>query len=174
MPQKLTKDYFDRPADVVARALLGCTLCVKQGRRTVRVVINETEAYMGSEDLACHAAKGRTPRTEIMFREAGTIYVYLVYGMYDMLNVVTGPRGHPAAVLIRGAGQYDGPGKLTKALNITRAHNGASLGGQSGLWIETRKGTVDATHINATPRIGVSYAREWADAKLRFILDGYE
>lgn len=119
----LTRSFFKRPAEEVARELLGCTLCVK----VEGIVIHETEAYVGPHDLANHASKGRTPRTDVMFRKAGTIYIYLIYGMYEMLNFVTGEVDYPAAVLIREVGEYTGPGKLTKALHITRAINGKML-----------------------------------------------
>jgi len=107
----LKKSFFSRSADVVARELLGKALCVRLGVGTIeRLVIHETEAYMGPDDLACHASKGRTKRTEVMYGEAGTIYVYLIYGMYEMLNFVTGDVGHPAAVLIRGVTQQGNRG----------------------------------------------------------------
>ncbi len=152
--------FFDRSADMVARELLGCTLCMKKDGLTTRHTITETEAYMGPHDLACHVAKGRTKRTDIMFRKAGTIYVYLVYGMYDMLNIVTGSVDYPAAVLIRGAGTYDGPGKLTRALGITRAYNGGALSRNTGLWIEHAFTQPSVHRIRQTKRIGVSYAKD--------------
>lgn len=165
----LTQKFFNKPADEVARALIGCLLCVQTQGEVVRLPITETEAYMGPHDLACHASKGRTVRTETMFMGPGTIYVYLIYGMYDMLNIVTGEEGYPAAVLIRGAGVHDGPGKLTKALGITRTFNAMKLGRNTGVWIE-QGDEVPAQHILNTPRIGVAYAGAWAHKKLRFVL----
>ena len=105
----LSRTFFDRPADRVARDLLGSRLVVRgaDGRLTRHVVV-ETEAYLGAHDLACHAARGMTPRNAVMFGPAGVWYVYLCYGMHWMLNVVTGPRGVPAAVLIRGVGDHVG------------------------------------------------------------------
>lgn len=166
----LETSFFNRPADVVARDLLGCTLCVRQRGKVTRHTITEVEAYLGPHDLACHAARGRrTLRTETMFQEAGTIYAYLVYGMYIMLNIVTGEKNWPAAVLIRGAGQYDGPGKLTKALGITRKLNGKRAEKKTGLWIEGPTGTVPPQHIKKSPRIGIEYAGPlWAKKHLRF------
>jgi len=169
----LNKTFFNRPADIVARGLIGCNLCVKNSdlKQIQRFAIHETEAYMGPHDLACHASKGRTKRTEVMYREAGTIYVYLIYGMYSMLNVVTGEKDFPAAVLIRGAGDWNGPGKLTKALGIGRKLSGHSLGKRAGMWIEKPSSVVvDKKRIHTTPRIGVLYAKEWARKKLRFVL----
>lgn len=170
MTKKEACAFFDRPADVVARELIGCTLCVKEVRKrgVGRYIITETEAYVGPYDRASHASKGRTKRTETMFREAGTMYVYLIYGMYPMLNIVTGEKEYPAAVLIRGAGPYDGPGKLTKALNITLEYNGEKLGRTIGIWIERPK-KKQVVKVQATPRIGVGYAGVWAEKRLRFV-----
>ncbi|MCB9810947.1 MAG: DNA-3-methyladenine glycosylase [Candidatus Nomurabacteria bacterium] len=165
---KLPKKFFEREADVVAQELLGTILCVRVGNEVVRLPITETEAYMGPHDLASHSSKGRTKRTEVMYGPAGVIYVYLIYGMYHMLNFVTGADG--AAVLIRGAGKYDGPGKLTKVLAITKEKSGLSLGEESGLWVEARPTAAPPSH-QVTPRIGVSYAKVWADKHLRFVID---
>ncbi len=166
--KKLPKSFFDREADVVARELLGTVLCVKRGEEVVRLPITETEAYLGIHDLASHSSKGRTKRTEVMFGPAGVVYVYLIYGMYHMLNIVTGADG--AAVLIRGAGEYDGPGKLTKALGITKKHDGKVLGEESGVWLEARPTAAPLAHL-VTSRIGVAYAKDWADRHLRFVVD---
>ncbi|NBD73805.1 DNA-3-methyladenine glycosylase [Patescibacteria group bacterium] len=164
----LAPSFFDQPADRVARHLLGATLCVRVAGEVQRLPCTELEAYLGPEDLACHAAKGRTKRTEAMFGPPGTLYVYLVYGMHEMLNLVTGPAGHPAAVLVRGAGPYDGPGKLTRALGIDRRLNGRALGHAAGVWIEERS-PIAPREVIATPRIGVGYAGAWAEAPLRFV-----
>lgn len=166
----LGPDFFNRPANVVAKELLGCTLCVRTKKGVERHVINEVEAYLGPHDLACHAANGRrTQKTEVMYAEAGTIYAYLVYGMYIMLNFVTGPKDYPAAVLIRGAGEYDGPGKLTKYLYITKHYNNKLSGKKTGLWVEGPAGTVPLKQIKTSPRIGIDYAGpRWAKKHLRF------
>ena len=170
MSKCLPHVFFNRSAEIVAKDLLGCTLCVQRNGVIERHTITETEAYVGPHDLANHASKGKTQRTEVMFRKAGTIYVYLVYGMYDMFNIVTGEKEYPAAVLIRGAGTYDGPGKLTKALGLTRTLNSQMLSRKTGVWIEKRIYPVPENNITTTPRIGVEYAKEWAQKELRFVL----
>lgn len=133
-------------------------------------MITETEAYDGEKDLACHASRGRTKRTEVMFGPAGRWYIYFVYGMHDMLNVVTGKEGYPAAVLIRAVEGICGPGKLTHELGITRALHGKRAARTSGLWIETRPNEVRPHRILRTQRIGVAYAEEWAKKRWRFVL----
>lgn len=168
----LPHTFFDRPAEVVARELLGCVLCVSTDDKIERHIITETEAYVGPHDLASHSSKGRTARTEVMFQKAGTIYVYLIYGVYEMFNIVTGAEDYPAAVLIRGVGKWQGPGKLTKALGITREQNGKLLGKQAGIWVEEGSEQIAPEHITCSPRIGVTYAKEWAKEELRFILKG--
>ena len=92
-----------------------------------RYMITEVEAYRGIEDLACHASKGRTLRTEIMFQEGGCLYMYFIYGMYWMLNIVTGGKDDPQAVLIRGVEGYSGPGRLTKSLGIDKSYYGEDI-----------------------------------------------
>ena len=170
-PQVLPPAFFALPAEEVALALLGKTLVRRRGKRLEAFGITETEAYIGPEDLACHAARGRTQRTEVMFGSAGRFYVYLVYGMHWMLNVVTGEVGHPAAVLIRGAGALEGPGRLTKALAITGALNGKPAAERTGLWIGDSGETPQAGAILRTARIGVDYAGPiWAAKEYRFVL----
>jgi len=160
----------------VARNLLGRVLARRRadGQET-RHVITETEAYHGPLDLACHASKGRTERTEVMFGPGGVWYVYLCYGIHEMLNLVTGPVGFPAAVLIRGLADVSGPGRLTKRLEIGRALNGAPATVESGLWIEggeRGEAGVPGRLIRATPRIGVDYAgEEWAGKLWRFVIE---
>lgn len=164
--------FYARDAETVARELLGKTLVLRENGRKDRVRIVETEAYVGEHDLACHASKGRTRRTEVMFGPAGHAYVYLIYGMYDMLNIVTGDDGVAQAVLIRaaepltdGLDHTDGPGKLTRALGITkRRHNGLPLL-QPPLFLEDGEPSAE---IAVTPRIGIDYAGEWKDAPFRF------
>ena len=165
----LTEAFFNRPADAVARDLLGKTLVRLIGKNVVRLPITETEAYLGPHDLACHAARGRTLRTEVMFGPPGTLYVYLVYGLHWMLNIVTGPTGYPAAVLIRAAGNLSGPGRLARALAITGHLNGKPAIPPKGLWFEHDKGA-KAGRVIAGSRIGVGYAGpRWSARELRFM-----
>jgi DNA-3-methyladenine glycosylase len=156
-----------------ARSLLGKFLVRRHGDgREEMQMITEVEAYDGPLDLACHASKGRTARTEVMFSPAGVWYVYLCYGVHEMLNLVTGPRDYPAAVLIRGLEKVNGPGRLTKALGITRVLNGAPAVPESGLWIEDRGLTVPRRAVRVTPRIGVDYSGPvWSAKPWRFVLD---
>ncbi len=171
MRRVLTTSFFDRPADIVARELLGKYLCRRIDGSTHALKIIETEAYIGPHDLASHAARGRTARNAPMFGPAGTWYVYFVYGMHWMLNVVTGPTNFPAAVLIRGVEGISGPARLTKHLQIARAQNAAHTTRASGLWIEDRDDDITPRAITRTPRIGVGYAGPvWSEKKLRFVL----
>ena len=170
--RRLTRSFFMRDAITVARELIGAVLVRRHRGKTYRARVVETEAYVGPHDLACHAAKGRTGRTETMFLAGGRAYVYFIYGMYDMLNIVTGKKDDPQAVLIRAAEPLDGweanlsgPGKLTRALHITLADNRADVThGDLYFLKRTRE-----PRIIATPRIGVDYARHWKDELLRFI-----
>ena len=172
----LPKAFFNRPAPEVARDLIGCYLAVRRGGKILRLRVTEAEAYEGFDDLASHAARGLTRRNQVMFRDAGHIYVYFVYGMHWMLNVVTGPAGYPAAVLLRGAqstdgaANYDGPAKLTKALGITGAFSGQTLSRKTGVWIEAPKPGLPKARVAATPRIGVDYAGPvWSKKPYRFV-----
>lgn len=154
----------------MARWLLGKRLVIGSAKRSESSRITEVEAYHGPEDLACHASKGRTARTEVMFAPGGVWYVYLIYGMYEMLNLVTGPRGHPAAVLIRGIEGAAGPGRLTRALKIDRRFNSLPASRATGLWIEDDGFEPLAAEVSATPRIGVNYAGEpWVSKPWRFV-----
>jgi len=166
----LDEAFFGRPALNVAEALLGKFLVRRIGDQEIAAMIHETEAYIGPEDLACHAAKGRTPRTEVMFGPAGVWYVYFCYGIHWMLNVVTDGHGHPSAVLVRGAGDWDGPARLTKGLGIDKSLNGQPADRTSGLWIEDRGKKIAQTKIERTPRIGVDYSGEWAARPYRFVV----
>jgi DNA-3-methyladenine glycosylase len=162
-----------RPAVAQARWLLGKHLVRRHpdGRIEARV-ITETEAYDGERDLACHARVGRTPRTEVMYAAGGVWYVYLIYGVHEMLNLVVGPAEWPAAVLIRGLEGVSGPGRLTRALGIGRHLNGAAACDPvSGLWLEDRGVRVAPRTIAAGPRVGVEFAGPvWAAKPWRFSL----
>ena len=161
--------FFEQKTLQVAKKLVGKYLVRQLGEKTVREEIAEVEAYVGPHDLACHSSKGRTGRNTLMFAAAGTIYVYFIYGMHWMLNIVTEEKGYPAAVLIRGTRHFKGPGQVTKNLKIDKKLNGKLLSRKSGLWIEDGE-KVYPKNILRTPRIGVSYAREWAKKPYRFIL----
>lgn len=132
--------------------------------------IVEVEAYDGPKDRACHASRGRTPRTDVMFRPGGMWYVYLCYGVHEMLNLVTGPRDYPAAILIRGVEGVSGPGRVTRALGIDRRFNGKTVARATGLWLEDDGFAVPAAKIEATPRIGINYAGEpWVSKPWRLV-----
>ncbi len=168
--RKLGRTFYAREAEVVARELIGAVIV--RGKRRARIV--ETEAYVGEHDLACHAAKGRTARTEVMYGKAGVAYVYFIYGMYDMLNIVTGKVGVAQAVLIRAAEALDGweadlsgPGKLTRSFGITvKGDNGLDLTGERMFLLRDPAAT---PRVRQTVRIGVDYAMHWKHELLRFI-----
>lgn len=174
MRKILPQSYFSRPTLIVARSLVGKYLVRENGKGATAGKIIEVEAYIGMEDKACHASKGRTARTEVLFGPPGMAYVYLIYGMYDMLNVVTERAEFPAAVLIRAIdvnGQLiDGPGKLCRALNIDRSLHRLDLTRGQSLWFEDRGKRVVASQVGAFPRIGVDYAGPWAKKPWRFRL----
>ena len=154
----------------LARWLLGKTLVtvdVNGVRQSSRIC--ETEAYHGEKDRACHASRARTARTEVMYAEGGVWYVYLCYGIHEMLNLVTGPQGQPSAVLIRGVEDVVGPGRLTRKFGIGRRFNGLPASRTSGLWLEDDGFRPPARLVQATPRIGVDYAGPlWAAKPWRF------
>jgi len=164
---RLTADFFRRDTVAVARELLGKTLVrVFDDGEVRRYLITETEAYCGQKDLACHASKGRTKRTEVMFREGGLVYVYLIYGRYWLLNFVTGDAGDGSAVLIRGIDGFDGPGRLGRELLLDRSFYGEDLTSSPRLWLENAD-PVD--NFQTGPRIGVQYAKEpWTELEWRF------
>lgn len=167
----LPRAFFDQPTLLVARELLGKFLVRKHGAGEQAYMICETEAYDGPDDRASHASRGRTPRNAVMFGDAGVFYVYFIYGMHCMLNVVTGPHDYPAAVLIRGVVEWSGPGRLTKALAVTRSFDGTRCEQKSGLWIEDRGVVISDSDIIRAPRIGVAYAgKTWARKPYRFLI----
>lgn len=170
------QSFFSKDPVALAQKLLGSLIVHHVAPSDVRIArIVETEAYRGTDDEACHASKGRTERTAPMFGPPGHAYVYLIYGMYDMFNIVTWPEGEAAAVLIRGVepvqgidGRTDGPGRLTRALDITRGHNNISLQGPELLVCPDQAPSQNL--IESSPRIGVDYAGEWAKKDWRFYL----
>ena len=163
----LKKDYFSSPATILATDLLGKILCRRTDNGIIRSRITETECYYGEEDTACHAHKGKTERTKTMYESGGITYVYLCYGMHAMLNIVTGPKDHPEAVLIRGLAEANGPGRTTKFLQITTKDNSLPLCPESDIWLED-----DGTkpEYTALPRVGIDYASEYDRNRLwRFV-----
>ncbi len=174
MSQVVLQSFFDRPTEHVARDLLGLVLVRRWRGREAASTITEVEAYDGFDDRASHAHKGKTARNAVMFGPPGNWYVYLCYGMHWMLNVVTREAGYPAAVLIRGVQDMQGPGRLTKHLHVTGTLSGISADDRSGLWIEDRDIDVSPLAIQTTPRIGVAYAGEWAAVPRRFVLKSYD
>jgi DNA-3-methyladenine glycosylase len=171
MGRILSQDFFARKTETVAQELLGKVLVRKLQGREERHIITETEAYIGPHDLASHASKGRTLRTEVMYGTPGSMYIYFIYGMYYMLNVVTEKEGYPAAVLIRGVEGITGPGRVARGLQITKELNGLPLSEETGLWIEEGV-EVKKSGILRTPRIGIDYAGDvWKNKKLRFVLE---
>ena len=156
----------------LARELLGKFLVRTRDGAVEARLITEVEAYHGEGDLACHARAGRTARTATMYRAGGCWYVYLCYGVHEMLNLVTGPEHWPAAVLIRGVAGAGGPGRLTRALGIDRRLNGAEAGPASGLHIEDRGVRVPRSWVRARPRVGVDFAGPvWAAKPWRLLIE---
>lgn len=163
---RLGYDFFHRDCPEVARELVGKVLCHRVKGAVLRLRITETECYCGEEDTACHAHKGRTKRTEVLYAPAGTIYVYLCYGIHWLLNIVTGEEGHPEAVLIRACETRKGPGILTKALVITGELNRQSIL-DSNLWVEDDGFRCEVT---TAKRVGIGYAsQEDQDRLWRFM-----
>ena len=164
----LDRSYFTAPATKLAPDLIGKILCRRTENGIIRARITETECYFGEEDTACHAHKGKTERTKVMYEEGGITYVYLCYGMHAMLNLVTGPQNHPEAVLIRGVDVAKGPGRTTKILSITTNDNALPLCEESGIWIEDDG--AKPSKIERTPRIGIDYAsKRDRERKWRFV-----
>ncbi len=161
---RLNYEFYHRPCVEVARDLVGKVL-VYNGRR---LRISETEAYCGEADTACHAHKGRTRRTEVLYAQAGTAYVYLCYGIHWLLNIVTGEENQPEAVLLRACVEAPGPGRLTKALGITGKQNREDVTRSAELWIEDDGLCCD---IQPDKRVGIGYAsQEDQDRLWRFRL----
>ena len=170
--------FFLQPTLKIAKNLLGKILARKISDKIYRYRIVETEAYCGKDDLANHAAKGKTNRNEAMFYKAGHIYVYLIYGMYYCLNIVTAAKNNPEAVLIRAVKplftsslKTDGPGKLCRALKIDKSFNKQRLSKKINLWVEDDGFVVKPADINSSPRRGIEYAKHCAEYPWRFFID---
>ncbi len=170
MTQRLGIEFFNRDCLELAPELLGKLIVRKFDDGSIQKFrITETEAYRGEEDLACHASKGKTKRTEVMYQQGGSIYVYLIYGMYWLLNFVTSEINYPAAVLIRGVEGIDGPGRVGKALQLNKHLYGSSVVNSEELWLED-----DGIKLayNCSKRVGIDYAgKEWANKPWRFKAD---
>jgi DNA-3-methyladenine glycosylase len=166
---RLNKRFYEQDALEVAPALLGKILVTKKNKKPEKYIITEVEIYRGEEDEACHAKKGKTKRNEIMYRSGGYLYIYLIYGMYWMLNIVTGKAGYPQAVLIRGLEGLEGPGKVTRCLGINKSYYGENLAASHRIWIENSN--ENARYITLK-RIGIDYAGEyWKNKLWRFVLN---
>jgi len=161
---RLPPEFYAQDVLTVAPALLSKVLCHCLADGTIlRGRITETEAYRAN-DTACHANRGRTPRNAVMFAPGGFSYVYLCYGIHNLLNVITGNENDPQGVLIRGIAGFKGPGRVTKTLQITRAHNQLDLRTSDTLWLED-DGFVPGEILLAT-RIGIGYASAEDQARL--------
>jgi DNA-3-methyladenine glycosylase len=176
--KSINKNFFDRNTLTVAKDLLGCFLVREYRGKIWRGMITETEAYHGEDDLACHASRGRTPRTEVMYGAPGHVYVYMIYGMYHCLNIVTEKKDYPAAVLIRALKiegvdyeRTDGPGKLCKFLKIDRKLNKWDLTKGEKLWLESRSPRAKLLGVKRSRRIGIDYAKHCREYLWRFNLE---
>ena len=174
---KLERTFYDRDTTLVAQELLGKYLVhrIDNLKRIGKIV--ETEAYLGPHDLAAHSARGLTPRTKVMFGPPGHAYVYLIYGMYYCMNVVTEREGHASAVLLRAIepiqnieGRTQGPGLLCRAMDIDKRVNGHDL--ISDNFYISKNYQNETINIIKRPRIGVDYAKHWAKRLLRFYVKG--
>jgi DNA-3-methyladenine glycosylase len=172
MDKCLPESYFARPTLRVASDLIGKVLVRRIGGKNYSAVITETEAYVGEQDLACHARFGRTKRNSVMYGRAGVWYVYLIYGMHWMLNVVTEGENKPAAVLIRSGfltttgESLRGPGNLTRALMIDGSFYGRSA---RSVDLQIQDGGECRLKVIRTARVGIDYAGEYKDKKWRFV-----
>ena len=166
---KLKKEIYAMRAYELAPYLLGKILCRRTTDGVRRARICETECYFGEDDTACHAHKGRTPRTKTLYEEGGIAYVYLCYGIHSLLNVVSGEKDFPEAVLIRGVEGAQGPGRVTKLLQIDREQNGVSFTDSDEIWIEDDGFSAS---YRTDKRVGIDYAdKEDREKQWRFILD---
>ncbi|MBR4626189.1 MAG: DNA-3-methyladenine glycosylase [Ruminococcus sp.] len=166
----LPTEFYRRDALEVAPELVGKIIVRTLGNGSeLRERIAEVEVYRGTEDLGCHASKGRTPRTELLFGESGIMYVYLCYGMHWLMNVITGEKEQPQGILFRAGTVHDGPAKLTKYLHIDGSFNAQPLCGNPAVRIED-DGFRPA--VRTAPRVGIDYAGEyWKNVKWRYIAE---
>jgi DNA-3-methyladenine glycosylase len=164
---RLSTSFFERDVLQVAPDLLGKYIARQAGGIVTAHRIVETEAYRGEEDLACHASKGRTPRTDVMYRRGGMVYVYLIYGVHYMLNFVTAVEGKPQAVLIRGIENAVGPGRVSKLLQVDKSFYAEDLATSVRIWVEDRN--EPAPKISTGKRVGVGYAGAWKNKPWRFM-----
>lgn len=166
------KEFVTQNTVALARRMLGRVLVRTHAGARTEHLVTEVEAYDGEADLACHASRGRTSRTVVMYRPGGCWYVYLCYGVHEMLNLVTGPENYPAAILFRGLEDVNGPGRLTRRLQIGRGLNGAPASPDSGLHLEDHGVFVPRRAILSGPRVGVDYAGpDWSPRPWRFRID---
>ena len=164
---RISRSFFEADAVAVARDLLGKILVrVDDDGEVTRYKITATEAYLGEDDKACHASKGRTGRTEVMYWKGGHVYVYLIYGMYWMFNIVTGGENHPQAVLICGLDDVVGSGRVGRLLKVDKRFYGEDLSISDKIWIEDSDVRPNVVEL---PRVGIDYAGdEWKNIKWRF------
>ncbi len=177
MNKRISRKFFGQNTIEVAKSLLGKFIVRKIGNKVIKAKIIEVEAYHGFDDMASHASRKRTDRNDVMFGNAGVAYVYFVYGMHYMFNIVCGPKDFPAAVLIRGVeiGGVDnkktnGPAKLCNILKIDKLLNKEDLIISNTLWLEDGGIELALKDIKSSERIGVSYAGESAKLPWRFYI----
>jgi DNA-3-methyladenine glycosylase len=173
----ISRKFYSRDTLAIAKNLLGCFLVRECRGKNWRAMITETEAYVGEDDLACHASCGKTHRTETMYGEPGNAYVYMIYGIYHCLNLVTEKKDFPAAVLIRGVmiegvdyKKTNGPGKLCKFLKIDRKLNKWDLTKGEKLWLEFRDAKMRLPEAEKAKRLGIDYAKHCREYLWRFTL----
>jgi len=175
MNKKLGREFYIRPTLTVSKDLLGKYIVRKIGKKELAGKIMETEAYIGPQDKASHAYKGKiTNRNKVEYFSGGYVYIYLVYGMYWQLNIVTSKKNKPECVLIRALDlgkSADGPGKLCNYLKLDKSFYGEDLTKSNRIWLEDRGEKVFSNRISAMPRVGIDYAGPyWSKRKWRFVI----
>lgn len=170
--KRLNRPFFNRGAEIVAKELLGKKIVrVMPGGKKLEGIITETEAYIGIDDKASHAYGGRrTKRNEVMYGEAGKVYVYFTYGMHWLINFIVSEKNDPQAVLIRGLDKIAGPARLTKYLKIDKDFYGEDLTKSKKIWVEETGNKFKENQIKKRPRVGINYAGQWKNKKLRFLI----